>query len=207
MAHSATLPSSTRGTRNQIIKDIASLIIFVCPSSPHLPHGRPQEHALAPRHEHWRHSGHPGRPTLRLSSLLFSLLSSQKLVVIGGTVETARRASVSAWNGFVDCESHRRRQHFLLFFTCHSQLSSSPPILAKRTILMTGMCPHPAVYHYRSPASRLMHWLSKVRHARALPPSQLMPHFSNRRGVAAENSKSPLALLAAMVLRSRPPVI
>jgi chaperone BCS1 len=28
----------------------------------------------------------------------------QKLVVIGGTVETARRASVSAWNGFVDCE-------------------------------------------------------------------------------------------------------
>lgn len=27
----------------------------------------------------------------------------QKLVVIGGTVETARRASVSAWNGFVDC--------------------------------------------------------------------------------------------------------
>ncbi|KAL1739911.1 BCS1 N terminal-domain-containing protein, partial [Schizophyllum fasciatum] len=25
-----------------------------------------------------------------------------KLVVIGGTVETARRASVSAWNGFVD---------------------------------------------------------------------------------------------------------
>lgn len=28
---------------------------------------------------------------------------SQKLVVIGGTVETARRASISAWNGFVDC--------------------------------------------------------------------------------------------------------
>ena len=27
----------------------------------------------------------------------------QKLVVIGGTMETARRASVSAWNGFVDC--------------------------------------------------------------------------------------------------------
>lgn len=26
-----------------------------------------------------------------------------KLVVIGGTVETARRASMSAWNGFVDC--------------------------------------------------------------------------------------------------------
>lgn len=29
----------------------------------------------------------------------------QKLVVIGGTVETARRASMSAWNGFVDCTS------------------------------------------------------------------------------------------------------
>jgi hypothetical protein len=29
----------------------------------------------------------------------------QKLVVIGGTVETARRASMSAWNGFVDCMS------------------------------------------------------------------------------------------------------
>ncbi|KAI0049157.1 hypothetical protein FA95DRAFT_951366 [Auriscalpium vulgare] len=27
---------------------------------------------------------------------------TQKLVVIGGTVETARRASVSSWNGFVD---------------------------------------------------------------------------------------------------------
>ncbi|PIL30280.1 transporter [Ganoderma sinense ZZ0214-1] len=27
---------------------------------------------------------------------------AQKLVVIGGTVETARRASVSAWNGFID---------------------------------------------------------------------------------------------------------
>ena len=29
----------------------------------------------------------------------------QKLVVIGGTVETARRASMTAWNGFVDCKS------------------------------------------------------------------------------------------------------
>jgi chaperone BCS1 len=34
-------------------------------------------------------------------------LALQKLVVIGGTVETARRASVSAWNGFVDCEPPR----------------------------------------------------------------------------------------------------
>jgi chaperone BCS1 len=28
---------------------------------------------------------------------------SQKLVAIGGTIETARRASAFAWNGFVDC--------------------------------------------------------------------------------------------------------
>lgn len=28
----------------------------------------------------------------------------QRLVVIGGTVETARRASMSAWNGFIDCK-------------------------------------------------------------------------------------------------------
>jgi hypothetical protein len=28
----------------------------------------------------------------------------QKLVVIGGTVETARRVSSSAWSSFVDCE-------------------------------------------------------------------------------------------------------
>jgi chaperone BCS1 len=31
------------------------------------------------------------------------IIVPQKLVVIGGTVETARRASMSAWNGFVDC--------------------------------------------------------------------------------------------------------
>ena len=29
--------------------------------------------------------------------------TSQKLVVIGGIVETARRALMSAWSGFVDC--------------------------------------------------------------------------------------------------------
>ena len=28
---------------------------------------------------------------------------SQKLVVIGGTVETARRVASSSWNSFVDC--------------------------------------------------------------------------------------------------------
>ncbi|KAI0297469.1 P-loop containing nucleoside triphosphate hydrolase protein [Multifurca ochricompacta] len=32
-----------------------------------------------------------------------SIQDTLKLVVIGGTVETARRASISAWNGFVDC--------------------------------------------------------------------------------------------------------
>jgi chaperone BCS1 len=31
-----------------------------------------------------------------------SIQDTLKLVVIGGTVETARRASISAWNGFVD---------------------------------------------------------------------------------------------------------
>ncbi|KAI0285184.1 BCS1 N terminal-domain-containing protein [Russula brevipes] len=31
-----------------------------------------------------------------------SLRDTLKLVVVGGTVETARRASISAWNGFVD---------------------------------------------------------------------------------------------------------
>ena len=30
-------------------------------------------------------------------------LVPQKLVVIGGTVETARKASMFAWDGFVDC--------------------------------------------------------------------------------------------------------
>ncbi|KAG6816532.1 hypothetical protein H0H87_005394 [Tephrocybe sp. NHM501043] len=40
-------------------------------------------------------------PTATSSHILTSP-PPQKLVVIGGTVETARRASVSAWNGFVD---------------------------------------------------------------------------------------------------------
>ena len=39
-------------------------------------------------------------PVLKVKVLSYV---SQKLVVIGGTVETARRASISAWNGFVDC--------------------------------------------------------------------------------------------------------
>ncbi|TFK73736.1 P-loop containing nucleoside triphosphate hydrolase protein [Pluteus cervinus] len=37
-----------------------------------------------------------------LSMTTNALQDTLKLVVIGGTVETARRASVSAWNGFVD---------------------------------------------------------------------------------------------------------
>jgi chaperone BCS1 len=37
-----------------------------------------------------------------LSMTSNGLQDTLKLVVIGGTVETARRASVSAWNGFVD---------------------------------------------------------------------------------------------------------
>lgn len=53
--------------------------------------------------------------------------SPQKLVVIGGTVETARRASVSAWNGFVDCVSHKPLRdsvgtHVLFSLFSHSAL-------------------------------------------------------------------------------------
>ena len=51
----------------------------------------------------------------------------KKLVVIGGTMETARRASMSAWNGFVDCEyiplvsiAFTNHRLFLAFFlTAH----------------------------------------------------------------------------------------
>jgi chaperone BCS1 len=32
-----------------------------------------------------------------------NLRYAQKLIVVGGTVGTALRASISAWNGFVDC--------------------------------------------------------------------------------------------------------
>jgi chaperone BCS1 len=31
------------------------------------------------------------------------LSQAQKLLVVGGAVEMARRASISAWDGFVDC--------------------------------------------------------------------------------------------------------
>ena len=34
-----------------------------------------------------------------------SLVDGMKLVVLGGTVETARRVSSSAWSHFVNCES------------------------------------------------------------------------------------------------------
>jgi hypothetical protein len=35
--------------------------------------------------------------------MFHGLTELQKLVVLGGTVETARRVSASAWNNFVDC--------------------------------------------------------------------------------------------------------
>jgi hypothetical protein len=35
---------------------------------------------------------------------LVTLGSLQKLVVIGGTVETARRVASSSWNSFIDCK-------------------------------------------------------------------------------------------------------
>ena len=42
-------------------------------------------------------------PSIRQNLVLVHLFLGQKLVVIGGTVETARRVSISAWNGFIDC--------------------------------------------------------------------------------------------------------
>lgn len=64
---------------------------------------------------------------------------AQKLVVIGGTVETARRASVSAWNGFIDCENAQyHRPVPPLTARGPAQRSSSPHILAKKTTPMTG---------------------------------------------------------------------
>jgi chaperone BCS1 len=41
----------------------------------------------------------------KYTDIRFSL---QKLVVIGGTVETARRASAGAWHTFLDCTGHFR---------------------------------------------------------------------------------------------------
>ena len=65
-----------------------------------------------------------------------SIVDTMKLVVLGGTVETARRVSSSAWTSFVNCESP----------SCHSthaearQRSSSQPTSAKRTIPLTSSC-------------------------------------------------------------------
>lgn len=61
----------------------------------------------------------------------------QKLVVIGGTMETARRASVSAWNGFVDCT------WCPVFFLTHTdclvtQHSTSLPISLRMISRMNG---------------------------------------------------------------------
>lgn len=48
------------------------------------------------------------------SATIDDLRYAQKLVVIGGTVETALRASMSAWNGFVDCSYLLSKTHCLL---------------------------------------------------------------------------------------------
>lgn len=65
--------------------------------------------------------------------------TTKKLVVIGGTVETARRASMSAWSGFVDCKRH----HICLRLTPLTsgpsrQLSSLLRTSARKIIHMTG---------------------------------------------------------------------
>ena len=66
----------------------------------------------------------------------------QKLVVIGGTVETARRASVSAWNGFIDCElppwDPDRTPDSVIYIYRRRQPSSSPHISVKKTTRMIG---------------------------------------------------------------------
>ena len=72
------------------------------------------------------------------------VLSSQKLVVIGGTMETARRASVSAWNGFVDCNTIS-----LLAFSheTRSAVKSQNSVLPDRALLsggLSGKCGSPA---------------------------------------------------------------
>ncbi|KAI9440874.1 P-loop containing nucleoside triphosphate hydrolase protein [Lactarius indigo] len=62
-----------------------------------------------------------------------SIQDTLKLVVIGGTVETARRASISAWNGFVDS----------FYLTAHFSQEDYP-------------------YDWQTLClDRLMHWLSK----------------------------------------------
>ncbi|KAH9958838.1 P-loop containing nucleoside triphosphate hydrolase protein [Russula dissimulans] len=64
-----------------------------------------------------------------------SIQDTLKLVVIGGAVETTRRASLSAWNGFVDS----------FYLTAHFSQEDYP---------YDWQCTHHAL-------DRLMHWLSK----------------------------------------------
>jgi hypothetical protein len=60
------------------------------------------QYIVAPRHEYGGVTGYSCEST-SVKSTIATETTLQKLVVIGGTVETARRASVSAWHGFVDC--------------------------------------------------------------------------------------------------------
>ena len=97
--------------------------------------------ALARSRIHWyEHSNPRNSPCTHMSP--------KKLVVIGGTVETARRASVSAWNGFIDCAfvpavlegkgTHSTSLPTAFFLTAHFSQEDYP-------------------YDW------IMHWLSKVR--------------------------------------------
>ncbi len=81
-----------------------------------------------------------------LPRIRVGLCLSQKLVVIGGTVETARRASVSEWNGFIDCSCP------------HFDQEDIPYDWQVRFITFACAYSCPNLY-------RLMHWLSKVRSA------------------------------------------
>ena len=136
---------------------------------------------------------------------------TQRLVVIGGMTETTRRASVSAWNGFVDCNSHSFPP--LLYTHAQQRIPQNSLLLdgtlfpgglsgkwipvvvqwsPKSELTPAGSTPHSMIgtflHHSRSRGIgltlhdyRLMHWLSK---ARACDLS------SNPRGDGAENSTS-----------------
>jgi hypothetical protein len=92
---------------------------------------------------------------MRLSPLLTVNSSDpflQKLVVISGTVETACRASVSAWN--VDCESiieNRLKLFSQSPIDIPIQPSSSLHISVKETTLMIGC----AKYYFVSKSSQV----------------------------------------------------
>lgn len=107
--------------------------------------------------------------------------SSQKLVVIGGTMETARRASVSAWNGFVDCNTIS-----LLVFPpeTRSAVKSQNSVLLDRALLPGGLSGKwfPAVVSRWPPRTELT-LVDFLTHSMigTLPPTGLVSKVSIRK--------------------------